>query len=122
MKLFLTIIGMVLVLFVITFSLANIDPVHLKYYHLFDFQIPAYLLIFITFGLGVVFTGLLDIVERGRLSSKVKKLKKRLAAFEAAEAKRERIEELPEEEPAKEGETPVTTCLFHQSIARSRCA
>ncbi len=106
MKLFLTIIGMVLVLFVITFSLANVDPVHLKYYHLFDFQIPAYLLIFITFGLGVVFTGLLDVVERGRLSRQVRKLRKRLAAYEKEEAKRERIEELPEEEPKKEEETP----------------
>lgn len=52
MKLLLTIIGMLLVLFIITFSLANFDPVHLKYYDLFDFKIPAYLLIFIAFGAG----------------------------------------------------------------------
>lgn len=107
MKLLLTIIGMALVLFVITFSLANIDPVHLKYYHMFEFEIPAYLLIFITFGLGVLFTGFLDIVERGRLSRKVKKLNKRLAAYEKAEAKAaSEIEELPEEEAGKEEPSP----------------
>jgi uncharacterized integral membrane protein len=106
MKLFLTIIGMVLVLFVITFSLANIDPVHLKYYHLFDFQIPAYLLIFITFGLGVVFTGMLDVLERGRLSRQVRKLKKRIAVYEKAEAMKGPAGDLPEEEPKREEEPP----------------
>jgi len=107
MKLLLTIIGMLLVLFIITFSLANFDPVHLKYYDLFDCKIPAYLLIFIAFGAGAIFVGFLDIVERSRLSRKVKKLKKQLKAYEkdVKKEKEEEAEDLPEEEPKKE-ETP----------------
>jgi len=102
MKLLLTIIGMLLILFIITFSLANFDPVHLKYYDFFDFQIPAYLLIFIAFGAGAIFVGFLDIVERTRLSRQVKKLKKSLKAYEKNVKKEEESEEIPAEEQKTE--------------------
>lgn len=102
MKLLLSIIGMLLVLFIITFSLANFDPVHLKYYDLFDFQVPAYLLIFIAFGAGAIFAGFLDIVERTRLARQVKKLKKSLKAYEKDVKKEGESEDIPEEEPKKE--------------------
>lgn len=85
MKLLYTIVGMLVVLFVITFSLTNTVPVHLKYYDYIDVSVPSYLLIFISFGVGVLFAGFLDINARmrlvrktGRLNKQIKKLEKKL--------------------------------------------
>lgn len=82
MKLLYTIVGMLVVLFVITFSLANTVPVHLKYYDYFDFSVPSYMLIFISFGVGVLFAGFLDINARMRLLRKTGKLNKRIKTLE----------------------------------------
>jgi len=68
MKLFYTVVGMLVILFIITFSLTNTTPVHLKYYNIINFEVPSYLLIFISFGVGLIFAGFLDIVERLRLA------------------------------------------------------
>lgn len=82
MKLFYTVVGMLVVLFIITFSLTNTTPVHLKYYNIINFEVPSYLLIFISFGVGLIFAGFLDIVERLRLARKVSKLNKRIKVLE----------------------------------------
>jgi len=55
MKLIYTIVGTLIVLFIITFSLQNTSSVVLSYYDFFEWTIPSYLLIFIFFGIGVVF-------------------------------------------------------------------
>ncbi|MDI6727099.1 MAG: LapA family protein, partial [Smithellaceae bacterium] len=57
-------------------SLANIMPVELKYYDLIDITIPTYMVIFISFLAGVVFTGFMGIVERFRLTRTITKQNK----------------------------------------------
>jgi uncharacterized integral membrane protein len=91
MKLLYTIIGMLVFLFAITFSLKNTVPVPLKYYDVLDVNIPSYLLIFVSFGVGVIFAGFLDIVERLRLKRKVSKLTRKVKALEKTQ--KEAIEE-----------------------------
>ena len=91
MKLLYTITGMLVFLFAITFSLKNTVPVPLKYYDVLDVNIPSYLLIFVSFGVGVIFAGLLDIVERFRLMRKASKLARRVKALEKTQ--KEAIEE-----------------------------
>lgn len=82
MKLLYTIIGMLVVLFVITFSLTNTVPVQLKYYDIIDITVPTYMLIFISFGVGILFAGFLDIVQRISLKRKVTRLNRRVKALE----------------------------------------
>jgi len=76
MKLLYTIIVTLVVLFIITFSLANTDPVHLTYYEFIDVDVATYLLIFISFGVGIIFAGFMGIVERFRLSREVTRLRR----------------------------------------------
>ena len=106
MKLLYTIVGMLIVLFVITFSLTNTVPVHLKYYEYIDVSVPSYLLIFISFGVGVLFAGFLDINARmrlvrkaGRLNKQIKKLEKKLkeAGIETEEKEAELLPPEPED-------------------------
>ena len=78
MKLLYTIVFTLVVLFIITFSLANTEPVHLGYYEFIDVNVPTYLLIFISFGVGIIFAGFMGIVERFRLSGEVRRLKKQI--------------------------------------------
>lgn len=82
MKLLYTIIVTLIVLFVITFSLANTDPVHLGYYEFIDVTVATYLLIFVSFGVGIIFAGFMGIVERFRLSREVTRLKREVRALE----------------------------------------
>ncbi len=101
MKLLYTIISMLIVLFIITFSLTNIVPVQLKYYDIIDISVPSYMLIFISFGIGLLFAGFLDIGERYRLSRKVSKLNKKIKMLEKGKTETEVL-------PPEEGETPTT--------------
>jgi len=78
MKLLYTIVITLIMLFVITFSLVNTGPVQLKYYGFIDVSVAAYMLIFISFGIGIIFAGFMGIVERFRLSREVAKLKKKI--------------------------------------------
>lgn len=71
-----TVIGAIVVLFLITFSIDNTDTVRLHYYGYFERQLPSYMLIFLAFLVGVVFTGILGIVERFRMSRTIKRLNK----------------------------------------------
>ena len=74
MKVLYTIIVVLIVLFVITFSLENTADVRLKYHGFMDATMKTYLLVFIVFLAGVVFTGFMGIVERYRLNRTVAKL------------------------------------------------
>ena len=77
MKVLYTIIIVLVVLFIITFSLQNTSPVQLRYEDLVKpFELPAYMLIFISFLAGVVFTGFMGIVERFRLTRTINRLNK----------------------------------------------
>ncbi len=71
-----TIIGAIVVLFLITFSIDNTDTVRLHYYGYFERQLPSYMLIFLSFLVGVVFTGILGVVERFRMSRTINRLNK----------------------------------------------
>lgn len=74
MRVIYTIIVILLMLFVVTFSLANTSPVHLKYYNIIDVTLPTYMLMFISFLAAVVFTGFMGIVERFRLQRTISHL------------------------------------------------
>jgi len=76
MKVIYTIIVALFVIFIITFSLENTLPVQLKYYGYFDRWLPTYMLIFIAFLAGVIFTGFMGIVERFRLTRTISRLNK----------------------------------------------
>lgn len=78
MKVIYTIIVAIFVMFIITFSLENTAPVNLRY-HGFDFfkgSLPTYMLIFLSFLAGVIFTGFMGIVERFRLTRTINRLNK----------------------------------------------
>jgi len=76
MKVIYTILLALLIMFVITFSLENTVPVRLRYYDYFERWLPTYMLIFIAFLVGVIFTGFMGIVERFRLTRTIKRLNK----------------------------------------------
>ena len=76
MKVIYTVILALLVMFVITFSLENTGTVELKYYDYFKRSIPTYMLLFIAFLAGVIFTGFMGIVERFRLTRTINRLNK----------------------------------------------
>jgi len=76
MKVIYTILIMILVLFVITFSLENTIPIKLKYYDFIYVEWPTYMLLFISCLIGVVFMGCMGIVERFRLSRTIAHLNK----------------------------------------------
>jgi uncharacterized integral membrane protein len=71
-----TVIVGIVVLFLVTFSLDNQDLVRLRYYGNFERWLPTYLLIFLSFLVGVIFTGFLGIVERFRMTRTIKRLNK----------------------------------------------
>jgi uncharacterized integral membrane protein len=75
MKIIYTIIVMLIMLFIITFSLENTVPVSLQYLD-YRITIETYILLFVTFLAGVVFAGFMGIVERFRLSRTINKLNK----------------------------------------------
>jgi uncharacterized integral membrane protein len=97
MKLLYTIILTLVVLFIITFSLANTSPVHLGYYEFIDVNVATYLLIFVSFGVGIIFAGFMGIVERFRLSREVTRLKKEVKALD----KKITVEKMPAIQEAK---------------------
>ena len=76
MKIVYTIIIVLLVLFIISFSLLNTSPVSLKYYDVLDVSVPTYMLLFISFLAGVIFTGFLGVVERFRLTRTISQMNK----------------------------------------------
>ncbi|MFB3924924.1 MAG: lipopolysaccharide assembly LapA domain-containing protein [Syntrophales bacterium] len=83
MKFIYTIILMIVVFFAITFSMQNTGMIPLSYYNLLDFQVPIYLLIFISFFAGIIFSGFMGMVERFKLSRHVSRLKKEIKGLES---------------------------------------
>ena len=71
-----TVIGVIVVMFLITFSLDNTDLIRLRYYGYFEHWLPTYMLIFLSFLVGVIFTGVLGIVERFRMTRTINRLNK----------------------------------------------
>ena len=102
MKVIYTVIVVLLVLFVITFSLENTLPIRLKYYDFFNVTAPAYMLIFIAFLCGVIFTGFMGIVERFRLNRMISKLNRTIRELrrEVRDSKKEVISEEEVQGPA----------------------
>lgn len=78
MKVIYTIIAVLFIMLVVTFSVMNTSPVELKFLDLFRVTLPAYMLIFICFLIGVIFTGFLGIVERFRMSRTISRLQKQI--------------------------------------------
>ena len=76
MRVIYTVLAMLLVLFIITFSLANTVSVEVKYYSLFTVKWPVYMLLFVSCLFGILFTGFLGLVERFRLSRTIARLNK----------------------------------------------
>lgn len=74
MKILYTIIMVVVIIFVISFSLQNAEEVPIRYYDVINVQVPTYMLMFITFLLGVIFTGILDFAERMNLTRTIRQL------------------------------------------------
>jgi len=93
MKVIYTIILVLLMLFIITFSLENTLLISLKYYDLMNVALPAYMLVFIAFLVGVIFTGFMGIVERFRLNRTINKLNKTVRELrrEVRDSKKELI-------------------------------
>jgi len=103
MKIIYTIIIVLVMLFVITFSLENTFAINLKYYDFVNITAPTYMLVFISFLAGVIFTGLMGIVERFRLNRTIIKLNKTIRELRR-EVRDSKKESLIEEEVKAPGE------------------
>lgn len=91
-------------MFVITFSLENTLPISLKYYHLIDLTVPTYMLLFLSFLVGVIFAGFMGIVERFRLNRTINRLNKTIRELkrEIREGRDHQITEKIELSPEKQ--------------------
>jgi uncharacterized integral membrane protein len=76
MKIIYTVLIIIIMLLLITFSLENTVVVQLKYYDFMKQSVPIYMLIFLSFLAGVIFAGLMGIVERFRMNRTISKLNK----------------------------------------------
>ncbi len=76
MKILSLILLIIFAFFIVTFSLENAAPVHLKYYKFFEVYVPLYILFFIALLLGIIITGFIGAVERFRLSRSINRLNK----------------------------------------------
>ena len=78
MRIIYLIFVIVFALFIVTFSQQNLMPVQLKYYSYLQRvpPIPTYLLIFVSFLVGIIVTGFWGIVERFRLNRTIRRLNK----------------------------------------------
>ncbi len=106
MRVFYTIIIVVIVLFIISFSLQNATEVPLNYFDFLNTTMPAYMLMFIAFLAGVIVTGLLGFAERMNLTRTIRQLNKtirdlrrELRATENYPKLEEKAEELDTTEP-----------------------
>ncbi len=90
MKVFYLILIVLFTFFIVTFSQYNTAEVPIRYFHLIEAQIPAYMLIFAALLIGIIITWFLGAMERFRLSRTISKqnktirdLRKELRSFEA---------------------------------------
>lgn len=106
MRTFFTVVVVCVVLLIISFSLQNASAVPLKYYDLLDVTLPAYMLMFIAFLAGVIFTGLLGLGERlnltktnRQLSKTVRDLRREMRAQDIASGDDEKSDTVAAGEP-----------------------
>ncbi len=99
MKLIYTVVIMLIVVFVITFSLENTAPIPLKYYGFVNVIAKSYLVIFISFFAGIIIAGLMDVVVRFRLARTVKRLNKKIVEMEKKLSESENLPMAVETEP-----------------------
>jgi uncharacterized integral membrane protein len=111
MKVIYTIIVAILVIFIITFSLENTAPVNLHYLDLdfFKGSLPTYMLIFISFLAGVIFTGFMGIVERFRLTRTINRLNKTIRDLRREMKANENVNVNPHGIEAGEKTTPPSS-------------
>lgn len=76
MRIIFSIVIVILILFVISFSLQNASEVPLKYYDFINLNLPIYTLMFIAFLAGIIFTGLMGLAERLNLTKTIRQLSK----------------------------------------------
>ncbi|MFZ3115721.1 MAG: LapA family protein [Syntrophales bacterium] len=76
MRILLSIIIIIFVFFVVSFSLQNASDVHLKYYDFIDVILPIYALMFVAFLAGIIFTALMGLAERLKLAKTMRELNK----------------------------------------------
>jgi len=78
MRIIYLIFVIVFALFIVTFSQQNLMTVQLKYYSYLQHvpPIPTYLLIFVSFLVGIIVTSFWGIVERFRLNRTIRRLNK----------------------------------------------
>jgi Protein of unknown function (DUF1049). len=99
MKLIYTVVIMLIVVFVVTFSLENTVPIPLKYYGIINVTAKSYLVIFISFFAGIIIAGLMDVVERFRLARDVKRLNKKIVEMEKKLSENENLPMMVETGP-----------------------
>lgn len=78
MKIIYLVLLIALAIFIATFAQYNSTPVHITYYKYFDFDVAAYLLIFICFLAGIIIGGFWGVVERFRLNRTISRLNRKI--------------------------------------------
>ncbi len=98
MRVIYTVIIVLIMLFIISFSLANTVPIQLKYYNLIDVTLPTYMLMFVLFLAGVIFAGFMGVVERFRLNRTIIRLNKTIKELrrEIRDSKKNQFVEEPD--------------------------
>lgn len=98
MRVIYTIVIVLIMLFIISFSLANTVPIQLKYYNLIDVTLPTYMLMFVLFLAGVIFAGFMGVVERFRLNRTIIRLNKTIKELrrELRDSKKNQFVEEPD--------------------------
>ncbi|NPU84104.1 MAG: LapA family protein [Syntrophaceae bacterium] len=79
MKVVYIVLVLLFVLLVVTFSLQNQTDVVIQYYDLIPkVSIATYMIIFLSFLVGVIFTGFLGVIERFQLNRTITRLNKQI--------------------------------------------
>lgn len=102
MRIFYTIIIVGIVIFIISFSLQNSSDVPLKYYELLNVTLPSYMLMFVSFLVGVIFTGLMGLSERLNLTKTIRQLNKTVRDLRRELRIQETFAEVAEDKEAKD--------------------
>ncbi|MEI6125519.1 MAG: LapA family protein [Pseudomonadota bacterium] len=77
MRILINTCGIVLVLLLlVSFAMKNAQPVELNYYLNISYSIPAWGLVLFPFFTGVIVGNLLDVLQKLKLKSEIRKLKK----------------------------------------------
>lgn len=85
MKFIITILIMGLILLAVLFAQQNAEMVTIRFFGWIppDFKIASYLLILVSFFVGIVFAGFVGFIERFRLTMKISRLRKEIKGLES---------------------------------------